>query len=88
MGLNVLGYKFHLLRNVAILPVDTNDFTFSPRLSPNDFLSRCKFSTLKTRQPMVEFYLTHVLALSATEEARKYKICFLQESNSRHPHYC
>ena len=31
---------------------------FSPRFTPYDFLSRCKFSTpLTTRQPMVEFYL-------------------------------
>ena len=29
----------------------------SPRFTPYDFLSRCKFSTLTTRQPMVEFYL-------------------------------
>ena len=32
-------------------------FTISPRLSPHDFLSRCKFNTLTTRQPIVVFYL-------------------------------
>ena len=38
--------------NVAILPVVTiiKDFPISPRFSPYDFLSRCKFSTLTTRQ--------------------------------------
>ena len=30
----------------------------SPRSSLHEFLSRRKFSTLTTRQPMVEFYLT------------------------------
>ena len=39
------------------LPVATKDFPISPRFTPYDFLSRCKFSTLTTRQPMVEFYL-------------------------------
>ena len=29
----------------------------SPRFTPYNFLSRCRFSTLTTRQPMVEFYL-------------------------------
>ena len=29
----------------------------SPRFMPYDFISRCKFSILTTRQPMVEFYL-------------------------------
>ena len=33
------------------------DLPISPRSTPYDFLSRCKFSTLTTRQPMVEFYL-------------------------------
>ena len=60
MGLNVLGYQSHLLcRNVAILimPVVTKDLPIPPRFSPYEFLSRCKVSTLTTRQPMVEFYL-------------------------------
>ena len=39
------------------LPVVTKDLPISPRFTTCDFLSRCKFSTLTTRQPMVEFYL-------------------------------
>ena len=42
---------------VAILPVVTKDIPISPRFSPSDFLSRCKFSTLTIRQPMVVFYM-------------------------------
>ena len=43
---------------ITILPVVvTKDLPISPRFTPYDFLSRCKFSNLKTRQPMVEFYL-------------------------------
>ena len=42
---------------ITILPVVTKDIPISPRFTPYDFLSRCKFSTLTTRQPMVEFYL-------------------------------
>ena len=42
---------------ITILPVVTKGLPISPRFSPYDFLSRCKFSTLTTRQPMVEFYL-------------------------------
>ena len=42
---------------ITILPVVTKDLPISPRLTPYDFLSRCKFGTLTTRQPMVEFYL-------------------------------
>ena len=42
---------------VTILPVVTKDLPISPRFTPYNFLSRCKFSTLTTRQPMVEFYL-------------------------------
>ena len=43
-----------------IIPVDTCTLmirNISPRFTPYNFLSRCKFSTLTTRQPMVEFYL-------------------------------
>ncbi|CAM9926679.1 unnamed protein product, partial [Ascophyllum nodosum] len=32
-------------------------FPISPRLTPYEFISRCKFSNLTTRQPMVDFYL-------------------------------
>ena len=42
---------------ITIPPVVTKDLPISPRFTPYDFLSRCKFSTLTTRQPMVEFYL-------------------------------
>ena len=42
---------------ITILPVVTKDLPISPRFTPYDFLLRCKFSTLTTRQPMVEFYL-------------------------------
>ena len=43
---------------ITILPVVTKDLPISPRFTPYNFLSRCKFSTLiATRQPMVEFYL-------------------------------
>ena len=40
-----------------ILPVVTKDSLISPRFTPYDFLSRCKFSNLITHRPMVEFYL-------------------------------
>ena len=43
--------------HVTTLPVVTKDLPISPRFTSYDFLSRCKFSTLTTRQPMVEFYL-------------------------------
>ena len=42
---------------VTNMTVVTKDLPISPRFTPYDFLSRCKFSTLTTRQPMVEFYL-------------------------------
>ena len=42
---------------ITILPMVTKDLPISPRFTPYDFLSRCKFSTHTTRQPMVEFYL-------------------------------
>ena len=42
---------------ITILPVVTKDLPISPLFTPYDFLSRCKFSTLTTRQSMVEFYL-------------------------------
>ena len=42
---------------ITILPVVTKDLPISPLFTPYDFLSRCKFSTLTTPQPitMVEF---------------------------------
>ena len=52
---------FHLTYSIAdgphsILSVVTKDLCISFRFT-HDFLSRCKFSTLTTRQPMVHFYL-------------------------------
>ena len=40
---------------ITILPVVIKDLPISPRFTPYNFLSRCKFSTLTTRQLMVEF---------------------------------
>ena len=42
---------------ITILPVVAEDLSISSRFTPHNFLSRCKFSRLTTRQPMVEFYL-------------------------------
>ena len=42
---------------INILPVVTKDLPISPRFTPYNFLSRCKFSTLTTCQPMAKFYL-------------------------------
>ena len=36
---------------ITILPVVTKDLPISPRFTPYDFLSRCKFSTLTTPFP-------------------------------------
>ena len=38
---------------ITLLPVVTKDIPNSPQFTPYNFLSRCKFSTLTTRQPMV-----------------------------------
>ena len=54
---------------ITILPVVTKDLPISHRFTPYDFLSRCKYSNLTTRQPMVEFYsLTFPRKLSVAEE--------------------
>ena len=42
--------------HATILPVVTKDIPSSPWFTPYDLLSRCKFSTPATRQPMVAFY--------------------------------
>ena len=42
---------------MTILPVVTKDLPIFLRFTSYEFLSRCKFSTLTTRQPMVEFYI-------------------------------
>ena len=49
----------------------TNDLPISPRFTPYDFLSRCKFSNLTTRQPMVEFYFLAFLRLPLRKEEHK-----------------
>ena len=57
---------------VTILPVLAKGLPLSPRFTPYGFLSRCKFSTLTTRQPMVEFHLlTYSRFLSATDARKK-----------------
>ena len=53
---------------ITILPVVTKDLPITPRFTPYDFLSRCKFSTLTTRQPMVEF-----LHRNTFQSTRRYK---------------
>ena len=57
--------------NAAILPVTTKDFSISSWFTPYEFLSRCKFSTLTTRQPIGGILRTRVLTISATEERTK-----------------
>ena len=53
--------------------VVTKDLPISPWFTPYDFLSRCKFSTLTTRQPMVEFYsLTFPRFPLQTKEHKSY----------------
>ena len=54
-----LCFQSHLqpMDLITILPVVTKDLSVYPRFTPYDFLSRCKFSNLTTRQPMIEFYL-------------------------------
>ena len=57
-------------RHAALVKVDgpqlcrrvTKDLPTSSRFTPNDFLLRCKFSTLTTRHPMVEFTYSRSLA--------------------------
>ena len=46
-----------LIITILLKPVVTKDPPISPRFTPYDYLSRCKFSTLTTRQPMVKSYL-------------------------------
>ena len=44
---------------IAILPLVTinKGLPIFPRFAPYDFLLRCKFNILTTRQPVVEIYL-------------------------------
>ena len=56
---------------ITILPVVTKDIPISPRFTPYNFLSRCKFSTLTTRQPIVEFYLLRFPRFPLRKEEHK-----------------
>ena len=56
MGLNVLGYQFYLLQRYHTVCGREESSHPSPVITLQ-FLSRCKFRTLTTRQPMVEFKL-------------------------------
>ena len=70
MGFNVLTNPTYWYCNVAILPVVTKDLPISPRFSPEDFLSRCKFSTLSLYNSPTNndwILLTHVLTLFAMD---------------------
>ena len=83
MGLNVLGYQSHHKNcTVAILPVVRNNLPISPRFSPYEFLSRCKFvqvSTLTTRQPKVEFYfLTFSRFQRSVKTKKKILLCLIR----------
>ena len=60
-------------------------FTYFPPVLAYDLLSRCEFSTLTPRQPMVEFYLTHVFTLTATEV--RIKDLLLSRIELTTPHY-
>ena len=57
--------------NITMLPLVTKDLPISPRFTPYDFLSRCEFSTLTTRQLMVEFYLLPFSRFPLKEEIIK-----------------
>ena len=90
-SLNVLGYQSQLLYNtIAMWQYCHCEHEGSSHLSPVlalcFFLSRCKFSTLTTRQPMVEFDF-YLLTFSRSPLRKpEYKSLFLQESNSRLPY--
>ena len=58
---------------ITILLVVTKDLPI-PRFTPYDFLSRCNFSTLTTRQAMVEFYLLTFPRFPLRK--KKHKSCF------------
>ena len=59
---------------ITILPVVTKDLPISPRFTPYNFLSRCRFSTLTTRQPMVELYLLTFPRFPLRK--KEHKFCF------------
>ena len=64
----------YIFISLTILIVVTKDLPISPRFTPYDFLSRCMFSNLNTRQPIVEFSL---LAFPRVPLGKKeHKSCF------------
>ena len=60
---------------ITILPEITKELPISPRFTPYDFLSRCKFRSLTTRQPMVEFYLLTFPRFPSQKKEHKYYLC-------------
>ena len=84
ISLTVDGPQLAIIGYLPIPPTATlpscllwsfKNLPIAPRFfSPTDFLSRCKFSTLTPRQPLVEFYLTHVFTLSVTEERSDFSL--------------
>ena len=72
---------------IAILPVVTKDLPISPRFTPYNFVSRCKFSTLTTRQPMVEFYLLTCVPTLSVTKART-QILLKNRTHDMHGVYC
>ena len=83
MGPNVLGYQSHLLQRCPP-PCGNKEYSHLHPVLAFRFLSRCKFSTLTTRQPTGQILLTHVLTCSARENG--IEILLGQESDSRLPH--
>ena len=61
---------------ITILPVVTKDPPISPRFTPYDVLSRCKFSSLTTRQPMVEFYHVKLFPSNTLAVRNNILVCF------------
>ena len=57
---------------ITILSVALEDLPISPRFTPYNFLSRCKFSTLTSRQPMVELYLLTFPRFPLRKKEHKY----------------
>ena len=70
----------------ATSPVVTKDLPISPRFSPDDFFSRCKFSTLTSRQTMVEFYFSRSHAFRYDRSHNTNPVFLQEKSNSRLPH--
>ena len=58
-------------------------FPSLPGSHPSDFLLRCKFSTLTTRQPMVEFSLFNVMNTTFQSLRRKNLFNNIDRSNHR-----